>query len=341
MSKIGMNINKASEYIINGDVVVFPTETVYGIGADATNKEAVDKIFKAKKRPQNNPLIVHVCDINMLNSVAKNIGVIEKKLIDKFWPGPLSIILDKQELIPSNVTAGLDTVAVRMPSDKIALEFIKISNKPIAAPSANISSKPSGTCIEDIYDELEFKVSYFLNGGNSKVGIESTVVRVIDGEVNILRPGKITKEDIEKVVDKVKIDKNCLCKISENEKVLSPGMKHRHYAPNVKCITICSDNNDNIINKINKLIENNDNKIAIMVTNDNIEKIKNKNKTNINIIDLGNDLEDVLKNLFLLLRKLDKLDIDICYIQGFKLKGLGIGLMNRIIRACDYQVLNV
>jgi len=339
MNKIGQDINLASKYIINGDIVVFPTETVYGIGADATNKEAVDKIFEAKKRPADNPLIVHVCDLDMLNKVASDIGEIEKKLIGKFWPGPLSIIFKSKKCIPLNVTAGLGSVAVRMPDNTIALELIKVSNKPIAAPSANISSRPSGTCIEDIYDELESTVSYFIDGGNSKVGIESTVVRVIDGVVNVLRPGKISIEDILKVTDKVIMDDKCLNKVNDNEQVLSPGMKHRHYAPNTKCIAISSLEHNNIVNKINEIIENSINNITVMVTSDNIDKIiKN---SNVNIIDLGNDLDEVSTKLFSSLRKLDKLNSDICYIQGFELYGLGTGIMNRIIRACNYEIIYV
>lgn len=339
MNIIGHDIGIASRNIINGEIVVFPTETVYGIGADATNKEAVNKIFEAKKRPADNPLIVHICDLDMLNRVAKNIGEIEKKLIDKFWPGPISIILEKDDSIPYNVTAGLHTVAVRMPDNEIALKLIKNSNKPIAAPSANISSRPSGTCIEDIYDELKSSVSYFLDGGDTEVGIESTVVRVIDGIVNILRPGKISKEDILEITDKVLIDEKCLNKVNENEQVLSPGMKHRHYAPITKCITIISQDNNNIVNKINGLINETHDEISVMVTTDNVDKIFKK--SNVNIIDLGNNLDEVSKKLFSSLRKLDKVNSKVCYIQGFNLSGLGIGIMNRIIRACNYEIIEV
>lgn len=339
MNKIGQDICLASRYIVDGEVVVFPTETVYGIGADATNKEAIDKIFKAKKRPADNPLIVHVCDLEMLNKVVSEIGEIENKLIQKFWPGPLSIIFKKDNCIPLNVSAGLDTVAVRMPNNKIALELIKTSNKPIAAPSANISSRPSGTCVEDIYEELESSVAYFIDGGNTEVGIESTVVRVIDGVVNILRPGKISKEDILQVTDKVLIDDKCLTKVNEDEKVLSPGMKHKHYAPSTKCIAIYSNEHNKIVDRLNQIIEKTDETISIMVTTDNVNKINKK--SNVNIIDLGNNLEEVSKNLFSSLRKLDKLNSDVCYIQGFELSGIGAGIMNRIIRACNYEILYI
>ena len=339
MNKIGKDIDLASKYIINGDIVVFPTETVYGIGADATNKEAVDKIFKAKKRPADNPIIVHICDLEMLDNIVMYIGEIEKKLMQKFWPGPLSIIFKSRECIPLNVTAGLDTVSVRMPNNKIALELIKTCGRPIAAPSANISSRPSGTCIDDIYDELQSSVAYFIDGGNSDVGIESTVIQVIDEVVNILRPGKISIEDILKVTDKVIMDKKCLNKIKDDEHVLSPGMKHKHYAPNTKCIVICASENNNIVNKINELVNDTIDNISIMVTSDCVDKIIKR--SNVNIIDLGSDLEDVSKNIFSALRKVDKLNSSICYIQGFELSGLGTGIMNRIIRACNYNIIYV
>lgn len=339
MNKIGQDICLASRYITDAKLVVFPTETVYGIGADATNKEAVDKIFEAKKRPADNPLIVHISDLEMLNKVVLEIGEIEKKLIDKFWPGPLSIIFKKEKCIPNNVSAGLDTIAVRMPDNILALELIKRSNKPIAAPSANISSRPSGTCIDDIYDELKESVEYFIDDGNTIVGIESTVVRVIDGVVNILRPGKITKEDILKVTDKVIIDEKCLNKVNENEKVLSPGMKHKHYAPSVKCIAVYSNDNNNIIDKINNIILDNKSSICFLVTSDNVQKISKRE--NVNIIDIGNNIEDVSANLFSSLRKIDRLNPTICYIQGFELSGLGVGIMNRIIRACNYEIIYV
>lgn len=339
MNKIGKNINIASEYILDGKLVVFPTETVYGIGADATNKEAVDRIFVAKHRPADNPLIVHICDYEMLDKVAKNIGEIEKKLMKTFWPGPISIILDKTEYIPFNVSAGLTTVAVRMPENNIALDFIKLCNTPIAAPSANISSKPSGTCVEDIYDELYDGVSYFIDGGYTTVGIESTVVKVIDGVVNILRPGKISKEDILQITDKVIIDERCLNKVENNEKVLSPGMKHKHYAPNAKCILVYNEDENKIVDVINKQISNLQCKVAVLVTDNNIDKIMKLD--NIEIINLGKNLDEVSSLLFSALRKVDKLKVDICYIQGFRLEGIGTGIMNRLIRACSYNCLGL
>jgi L-threonylcarbamoyladenylate synthase len=324
-------LNLASNFIKKGELVVFPTETVYGIGADAFNKEAVEKIFSAKKRPNDNPLIIHISNYEMLNSICKETNKIENKLIKYFWPGPFSIVLKKSDKVPNIVTANLDTVAVRMPNHKVALDFINKCNTPIAAPSANVSSRPSGTNVQDIYDELKDKVSYFIDENDSFIGIESTVVQVIGDNVHILRPGKITKEDIEKIVDNVIVDKNVLVDV-KNEKVLSPGMKHKHYSPSTKCVVILG-NDLKIIDKMNDL---NDDKCCFMVTTENINKLKS-NK----VLDLGNSLEEVSKNLFKLLREVDKLNCNICYIQGFENSGFGLSLMNRIIKACEYNKIEV
>jgi len=192
-------IEEAGNIIKNGGLVLFPTETVYGIGANGLDENAVKKIFIAKGRKQDNPLILHVSDYEMLKEISKDINETEQKLIEEFWPGPFTIILERTEKVPDIVTGGLTTVGIRMPENIIAQKLIKYSNVPIAAPSANISGKPSGTRIEDILEELKEKVDYIIDGGECKIGLESTVVRVIDNIPHILRPGKITAEQIKKV----------------------------------------------------------------------------------------------------------------------------------------------
>lgn len=334
MEKVGIDINYASKCIKNGNLVVFPTETVYGIGANALDEKAVSKIFKAKNRPADNPLIVHVNSIEMAESIVENIGEIERKIMNKFWPGPISIIMNKKENIPVNVSAGLDTVSVRMPDNKLALKLIEESNCPIAAPSANVSGKPSGTCIEDIYDELKENVDYFIDDGISNIGIESTVVKVENNKIIILRPGKITKEQLQTICKNVEIDKNCFAKPEKNEKVLSPGMKHKHYAPKTECILFKINKKENINNIIN---ENKDKNIAFMV----MEGVYQNIPENVKVINLGNTMDDVSKNIFKELRNLDKDNIDKCYIQAVEEKGLGIGIMNRLIRACDYNIIEL
>ena len=199
-----------AEAIKEGKLVIFPTETVYGIGANAIDEEAVRNIYIAKGRASDNPLIAHISDIKMLDDLVLEVGEIERKLIKNFWPGPLTIVFNKKPIVPDIITGGLDTVAVRMPSNEIAHKLIEYSNCPIAAPSANISGKPSGTQIEDIIEELDGKVEYIIDNGKVDIGVESTVIRVVDNVVHILRPGKITPEDIEKLGIPVYIEKQIL-----------------------------------------------------------------------------------------------------------------------------------
>ena len=205
-------LEEAAEEIKKGNLVIFPTETVYEIGANALDKNAVKKIFKAKGRAQDNPLIVHVANIDMVKTIVENIGTLEQKLIEKFWPGPLTIIMKRKDnkIIPNIVTANLDTVGIRMPSNLIAKELIEKAGVTIAAPSANVSGKPSGTNIEDIKEEFEGKVSYIVDGGSTDIGLESTVIKVENDKIDILRPGKITKEQLEEVTKEVEVNKHVL-----------------------------------------------------------------------------------------------------------------------------------
>ena len=328
-------LKEAAEIIRSGGLVLFPTETVYGLGANGLNSNAVKKIFEAKGRSSDNPLILHISDKDMLNQIAKDISDIEYKLMDAFWPGPLTIILNRKEIVPNIVTANLDTVGIRMPSNDIANKLISYSGVPIAAPSANISGKPSGTNISDIFDELSDKVDCIIDGGESAVGLESTVLRVIDGIPTILRPGKITPEDIKNLIGQVQIDKHVLSKMDDGEKVLSPGMKYKHYAPNSKCILVYSDNNEALINKINELSISYKTPL-ILSTTENIPYYNDKL-----VIDIGsrNNLDEIAKNIFTDLRKVDKFNPDIVIIEGVKQEGLGLAIMNRLIRACSHNFI--
>ena len=329
------DIKEASKIIKDGGIVLFPTETVYGIGANAFNDEAVKKIFVAKGRAQDNPLILHISDIDMLNDIAEDITDLEYSLMDAFWPGPFTIILKKKNGIASVATCNGDTVGVRMPSNKIAHDLIKESGVPIAAPSANISGRPSGTNIKDIINELENRVDYVIDGGETDIGLESTVVRVVDNEVKILRPGKITKEDIENIISKVTIDKNVMGEISTGEKVLSPGMKYKHYAPKTKARLVYSDDNNKMINTILEIASKEEKVIILSFTED------LKYYDNYKCLDIGsrNNLDEVSHKLFSLLRKIDDMDASLAIIEGLPLKGLGLAIMNRLIRACNHDYL--
>jgi len=328
-------IKEAAKSIRKGELVLFPTETVYGIGANALDKKAVDKIFIAKGRAGDNPLIVHISDYYMLSDLVQNVGEIEQKLIDEFWPGPLTIIFDRKKCIPNNVTANLETVGIRMPSNEIARRLIEYTKFPIAAPSANISGKPSGTKIEDIIEELDGKVDYILDAGQTDIGVESTVIRVIDNKVHILRPGKITVEDIQKLGIDVVVEKQIMEECKQTEKVMSPGMKYRHYAPNTKCLLIYSLDTNKLINKINEEIEKNKN-VLVLGRTSNLDKYKTKNK-----LDMGDSLEQISKNIFSLLRKVDSYKVDLVIIEGVKKEGLGLAIMNRLIRACEHNYIEI
>lgn len=332
-TKINYNkelLKDASLAIKEGKLVLFPTETVYGIGADGLNSEAVKNIFLAKGRKQDNPLILHVSSKKMIYSIAKDITPLEEELINNFFPGPLTIILKRKDIVPDIVTASLDTVGIRMPENIIAHDLIELSNTPIAAPSANISGRPSGTNINDIFDELSDKMEYIIDNGETKIGLESTVIRVIDNKIHILRPGKITKTDLEKYAEVI-IDSHILNDIKDNEKVLSPGMKYKHYAPNTKCILVYSKDNNKLIEKIKEL----ENKNTLVITNNkNINKFKNA-------IGYGETLEEISHNIFKILRQVDKMNKDLVIIEGVKKEELGLAIMNRLIRACSHNYIEI
>lgn len=332
-----MNIQIAAKSIKQGKLVLFPTETVYGIGADGLNKKAVKNIFIAKGRKQDNPLILHVCNMDMINRIAKNISKLEYKLISAFFPGPFTIILERKDIVPDIVTGGLDTVGIRMPSNEIALKLIKLANTPIAAPSANISGKPSGTNINDIFNELKDKVDTIIDDGECNIGVESTVVRVINNIPHILRPGKITPEQIKEVAGNVVIDEHILQKLDNEKDVLSPGMKYKHYAPNSKCILIYSKDNNKMVNKINDISKEYKKPLIISC-------IENKDKYLCqNVLDIyhKDNLDELSKNIFHTLRKVDLYTPDIVIIEGVKKDGLGLAIMNRLIRACEYNYIEI
>ena len=327
-------IKEAAQDILNGKLVIFPTETVYGIGANALNDNACKNIFKAKGRAGDNPLIVHVNNVDMIKQLVEEPNEVEKILISTFCPGPFTLILKAKNIIRKSVTAGLDTVGIRMPSNKIANKLIEYAGVPIAAPSANVSGRPSGTKIEDILKEFDGKVSTIIDDGMVDIGLESTVVRVIDNKVRILRPGKIIKENIEKLGIEVEIDKNILGKYDGKEKVLSPGMKYRHYAPNTKCMMVYSKNEEAMVNKINELIK--DKKALVVCRDKNFDKYDTKNK-----IKMGNSLEEMAHNIFSILRQVDNYNVDIVIIEGMQKDGLGLALNNRLLRACEYNYIEI
>lgn len=323
--------------IRNGELVIFPTETVYGIGANALDTLAVGKIFLAKGRPSDNPLIVHLADKRKINEVADDITEVEQELIDNFMPGPFTLILKKKPIIPDVVTAGLDTVAVRIPNNIIAKGIITFSGVPIAAPSANISGRPSGTSIEDIRKELEGKVSAIVDGGKTEIGIESTVVKVVDEIPVIIRPGKVTPEEIKKVCGKVLIDSKVFQRTVKTDISISPGMKYRHYAPEAKCKVLYCENELDQVFYLKKTVKEYQGNLVIIGFDEHKEKIVLDEDRFISIGSIDN-LNDYAKNIYSALRKADKIRPRIIIIEGVKKEGLGFAIMNRLLKTCDYDI---
>ena len=324
--------------IKNGELVIFPTETVYGIGANALDKDAVSKIFIAKGRPADNPLIVHIADKRDIEKYVREITPVEQKLIDTFMPGPFTLILPKKDIIPDIVSGGLDTIGIRMPSNVIARGIISFSGVPIAAPSANVSGRPSGTSIEDIRKELEGRVSAIIDGGETEIGLESTVVKVIHEIPVILRPGKITDKDIINAVGIAKYDNKIFEKVTEEQIVESPGMKYKHYAPNTKCkMVYCEDELDQIF-YINRYIRQYKGDVALLSFDEHREKIVVSDSR---FISLGskNNLEEIARNIYSALRKADSINAEVILIEGVKREGIGIAIMNRLLRAAGYDIL--
>ena len=334
--KVISDIEKYKDVIKNeidkNNLIIFPTETVYGIGANALNREAVNKIFAVKTRAKNNPLIVHLKSVDEIEKYAYIENEIERKLISTFMPGPFTIILKKKEYIPEEVTAGLDTVGIRVPSNEIANQFLKIVDVPIAAPSANISSRPSGTKVSDIQEEFADKVNYIIDGGESKIGLESTVVKVINNIPTILRPGYITKEMIENNIGLCNLSAHILKEVAKTEKVESPGMMYKHYAPKTNCILIYSKNITNLKNEINK----HKTKKTIILGSSKLQDI-----ACYKFINYGDNLNDISHNLFSLLRLCDSYLGDLIIIEGVEKVGLGLAIMNRLIRTSNFHYIEI
>lgn len=330
-------IMKVANIIKEGGIVAFPTETVYGLGASALNTAAVEKIFKAKGRPQDNPLIVHVADFDIYKYV-KEVPNKAKLLMDAFWPGPLTIILKKSDLIPDIVTAGLDSVGLRMPENRIARTLIQYAGVPIAAPSANISGKPSPTSIEHCIEDLNGRVDIIIGGERCSVGIESTVVDASSDEIIILRPGAITEEMIREISKNTSIDPAVMKKPDKNLKPKAPGMKYRHYAPKAPMIVVIGDE-DKVIQYINNKIKNQRNlKIGVMAVEENIKSYDTDYKVSLGI---KKNPGIIAANLFDCLREFDKIDVDYIYSEGFLEEGMGLAIMNRLKKAAGYNILHI
>ncbi|GIM45729.1 threonylcarbamoyl-AMP synthase [Collibacillus ludicampi] len=334
------SIAYAGTLIRNGEVVAFPTETVYGLGADATNPAAVDKIFQAKGRPSDNPLIVHIASERDLERLVKEIPDTARKLMDAFWPGPLTLIFPKKDGIPDQVTAGLDTVGIRMPNHPVARMLIESSGVPLAAPSANRSGRPSPTTAEHVLEDLDHLIAAVIDGGPAGVGVESTVVDITSPVPMILRPGGISQEQIGHVVGDVLLDP-ALKQTSPRElkqPPKSPGMKYTHYAPRGD-MWIVSGEDNSVVSRIQSYVDRSrleGARVGVLTTDEHVDMYRADA-----VISCGqrSDLSTVAAGLYAALRAFDQQGIERIYAESFPREGIGLAIMNRLMKAAGYRVL--
>lgn len=322
----------AAELIKHGFVVGIPTETVYGLGADALNSEAVKKIFAAKGRPADNPLIVHIYDISQAEKLAHDIPDLFYKLAEKFWPGPLTMIVPKNDIVPEETSGGLDTVGIRMPSHPVMRELIKKSC-PIAAPSANRSGYPSPTTAMHVLNDMNGKISAVIDGGESRFGVESTVISFDDEKtVRILRPGAITEKMLSEYAQKVIIDEAILNDLKAGRKAPSPGMKYKHYSPKAD-VKIIEGDFERFVEYINKNISEG---VYCLIFDDDNEKLLNAN-----FMTYGKDSMQQAHSLFAKLRELDDINAKTVYVRAPEKNGVGLAVYNRLLRAAGFEVIRV
>ena len=332
------DIKIAADFLKDGGVVAMPTETVYGLAADALNGDAVKKIFLAKRRPMDNPLIVHISEIEDIErfNLVSDFPEKAKKLAEHFWPGPLTIIMKKSDVIPDEVSAGLPTVAIRLPSHKVARSLIKESSTVLAAPSANRSGSPSPTTAQHVLNDLSGDIEAVVDGGMCDVGVESTVITLATKTPRLLRPGLVTVEEIEEVIGHIDVDHAVLFKLESDQKVSSPGMKYKHYAPKAKVVLINGDS-DSFINFVNNEYEK-DNTVGAICYDEDIKHLKAKTIP----IGKSDDLQAQAHLLFDALRQVDELDcFTTVYAHCPTKTGVGMALYNRLIRAASFEVFDL
>ena len=328
------SIALACELLKKGEVVAVPTETVYGLAGDSSNEGAIKKIFEAKGRPSDNPLIVHIASLDMLDGVVSEFNDDARKLAGAFWPGPLTIIMPKGEKICSATTAGLDSVGVRMPANEIARKIIKLSGVAFSAPSANLTGKPSPTTAKDVYVDMNGRIPLIIDGGDCDAGVESTVISILENTPVILRPGIITKEDIEEVLKKeVLLAKGVTAGISNDEPVLSPGMKYKHYAPNAK-VTLIKSTLDKFIDFVNA----HKTEKSFVMCFDGEEHLMPASA-----ISYGKkgDAKSQAHKLFSTLRELDKRGAKEVFVRCPEMTGVSLAVYNRLIRSAGFNVIEV
>ena len=336
-------IKEASEILRNGGLVAFPTETVYGLGGDATDKEASRKIYAAKGRPSDNPLIVHIAKFSQLEAISTDLPENAKKLADAFWPGPLTMVVNKNEVVPYETTGGLDTVAVRMPNNPVALALIEESGCMIAAPSANTSGRPSPTKASHVYEDLSGKIEAILDGGSVDIGLESTIVDLTEDVVTILRPGYINMDMLREVVGEVRMDPGIVYNdkgTTSGARPKAPGMRYKHYAPKGD-LTIISGEEDIVVATINQMTKealDKGQRVGIIATSESADRYKDGQ-----VLVIGDRADEgsIAHNLYDILRQFDEIGVDVIYSESFATPKMGQAIMNRLLKAAGQKTIEV
>ncbi len=329
----------AGKIIRKGGLVAFPTETVYGLGGDALKAESAEKIYAAKGRPSDNPLIVHIADWEKLEGIAVRIPDMAETLAKRFWPGPLTMIFRKNKIVPDETTGGLDTVAVRMPDHPHALEFIRASGGYIAAPSANRSGRPSCTTAEHVVEDLKGRVDLILDGGPVGIGLESTIIDLTEETPCLLRPGFITPQELREITGELKTDPAVTGEIQSGRAPKAPGMKYRHYAPKGE-LTIVKGTAENVVCRINILIKEalREGKLpAVIASSENADRYDGPNVFAAGSLQRE---EEIARNIFAVLRKADDAGASVIYTEAFDTPKLGGAIMNRLNKAAAYRSIN-
>ena len=332
-------INAAGQILKQGGLVAFPTETVYGLGANALDEEAARKTYAAKGRPSDNPLIVHIASLEDLYPITRKVPEKAVALAEKFWPGPLTMIFEKSELVPHGTTGGLETVAVRMPDNEVALALIRAGGGYVSGPSANKSGRPSPTMARHVLDDLEGRIDMILDGGPVHIGVESTIVDMTVEPPMILRPGAVTKEMLEETVGEVTVDHTILTADAKTPPK-APGMKYRHYAPRAE-MTVVEGPLEKVVDKIGELAaarENEGHRVGIIATQETMGRYDHEN---VKCIGTREDESTVAANLYAILREFDDDGTEYIYSEAFASDGIGSAVMNRLLKAAGHHVINV
>lgn len=331
-------IQAAAEVIRGGGLAAFPTETVYGLGADALRPEAAKKIYEAKGRPSDNPLIVHIADFSDMEKIARELPEAAKKLSDAFWPGPLTMVVKKSALVPYETTGGLETVAVRMPGHPAALALIRESGRLIAAPSANTSGRPSPTLAAHVAEDLGGKIPVILDGGEVGIGIESTIVDLTETPPMILRPGFVTEGMLEEVIGPVKMDPGTLASDSAI-RPKAPGMRYRHYAPYAELMVV-DGNREQVIAKMNALtrkMQAEGKKVGILASDETLPRYGGDVRKSLGA---GDDGEEIARRLYRVFREFDASGVDVIYSESVPAAGIGRAVRNRLLKAAGQRVID-